>query len=94
MGHLNILQLDYEEFLEHFCYQSTASGLRELFDKIDKDKSGTLTKDEIINAIKADDELAFQAANISKLLVTWCKEEKGKINYQEFANIVANQGRK
>lgn len=87
-------KLDYEEFLEHFSYQSTANGLRELFDKIDKDKSGTLTKEEIINAIKADDELAFQAANISKLLVTWCKEETGKINYQEFANIVANQGRK
>ena len=88
------LQLDYEEFLEHFNYQSTANGLRELFDKIDKDKSGTLTKDEIVNAIKADDDLAFQAANISKLLVTWCKEQTGKINYMEFANIVANQGRK
>ena len=80
--------------MEHFNYQSTASGLRELFEKIDKDKSGTLTKGEIINAIQADDELAFQAANISKLLVTWCHEETGKINYEEFARIVANQGRK
>lgn len=86
--------MDYEEFLDHFNYQSTANGLRELFDKIDKDKSGTLTKDEILSAIQADEELAFQAANISQLLVTWCKEQTGKIDYQEFATIVANQGRK
>jgi len=44
--------VSYEEFLAHFKYNQTATLLREVFAQIDKDKSGKLSKQEIINAIK------------------------------------------
>lgn len=88
------LQISYEEFLAHFHYNQTATLLRDLFNRIDKDKSGFLTKNEIIDAIKADEELAFKAANLSQMLITFTKDKMDKINYEEFAKIVANQAKK
>ncbi|XP_060599280.1 calmodulin-A-like [Ruditapes philippinarum] len=87
-------QVSYEEFLQVFHYNQTATLLRELFNNIDKDKSGFLTKKEIIDAIKADEELSFKAANLSQLLITFSKDKMDKINYEEFAKIVANQAKK
>ena len=86
--------MSYEEFLAHFNYNQTATLLQELFAKIDADKSGTLTKTEIMNAIKSDEELAFKAVNLSEILITFSKGQTDKINYTEFARIVANQCKK
>ena len=71
-----------------------ATLLRDLFNKIDADKSGFLSKKEIVEAIKADDELAFKAANLSELLISFTKDKADKINYEEFARVVARQARK
>ncbi|WAR10846.1 CALL3-like protein [Mya arenaria] len=87
-------KISYEEFLSHFRYQQTATLLRELFTRIDKDGSGRLTKQEIVNAIKADEELAFQAANLSQLLISFTRENTDNIDYQQFARIVAAQAKK
>lgn len=87
-------KISYEEFLEHFHYDKTAILLRELFNKIDTDKSGFLTKKEIVAAIKADEELSMNATKLSQLLIAFSKEVSDKINYEEFASLVAQQAKK
>lgn len=91
---LSLFQISYEEFLAHFRYNQQATLLRELFARIDTDKSGFLTKNEIIEAIKADEELNFTAVNLSQLLITFSKDKTDKIDYNEFARIVASQAKK
>ncbi|KAL4217061.1 hypothetical protein ACF0H5_023517 [Mactra antiquata] len=87
-------KISYEEFLAHFNYNQTATLLRDLFNRIDTDKTGFLSKQNILDAIKADDELSFKAANLSQLLIIFSKEKTDKIDYAGFANAVANQAKK
>ncbi|KAH3708322.1 uncharacterized protein LOC127857857 [Dreissena polymorpha] len=87
-------KISFEEFLVHFRYQQTASYLRDLFARIDKDKSGFLTKAEIIDAIKADEELSCKAGNLAELLINFTRDQSDKIDYEQFAKIVASQARK
>lgn len=89
-----LFQISYEEFLAHFRFNQTATLLLELFQRIDTDKSGFLSKNEILAAIKADEELDFTAVNLSTLLIAFSKDQKDKIDYKEFARIVATQALK
>lgn len=79
--------LDYEEFLRVFGVQQTATVMHQVFERLDKDKSGFLTKDEIIDAIQNETELKLRAAKISDLLVAWHKDKDQKINYEEFVQV-------
>ena len=80
-------KLDYEEFLAVFGIQQTGHFMEVAFKKIDTDGSGFLTKEELVNAIRADDELSIQADKISALLNAWCKDDDKKITYQEFVKV-------
>ena len=89
-----LFQISYEEFLAHFGFSQTATLLLELFERIDADKSGFLTKSEILAAIKADAELDFTAVNLSELLISFSKDSTDKLDYKEFARIVGRQALK
>ncbi|KAK7507170.1 hypothetical protein BaRGS_00001105 [Batillaria attramentaria] len=79
--------LDYEEFLRVFGVQQTATVMHQVFQELDKDQSGFLTKDELINAIQSESELKLRAAKISDLLVAWHKDKDKKIDYNEFVQV-------
>ncbi|XP_060086118.1 calmodulin-like [Ylistrum balloti] len=78
-------KISYDEFLDIWGKRQTSSVLRITFDKLDKDKSGTLTKDEMLAGIKSDEELSIQATTISSLLVKWCKGTS--VSYEEFCRF-------
>ena len=79
--------VDYEEFLRVFGVQSTATVMFDVFTKLDKDGSGYLTKEEILEAVKAEHELKLRAAKISDLLIAWHKDADKKIDYNEFVQV-------
>ena len=56
--------------------------MKALFKKLDKDCSGTLSKEEIIAGITSEPELCLRASRIKNLLETWCTAEE--MNYDEF----------
>ncbi|KAL5005997.1 hypothetical protein ScPMuIL_017155 [Solemya velum] len=79
-------KVNYEEFLVVFGYRKTGSVLRDVFVTLDKDKSGFLTKEELIAGIQSDRELDLKAPKIAQLLIHWCKDTK-RINYDEFVRL-------
>ncbi|XP_041374455.1 calcium-dependent protein kinase 22-like [Gigantopelta aegis] len=80
-------KLDYEEFLAVFGIQQVGHAMEVAFKLIDTDGSGFLTKEELINAVRADEELGIQAEKISALLNAWCKDDDKKITYKEFVKV-------
>lgn len=43
---------------------------------------------------QADEELSFKAGNLSELLINFTRDQSDKIDYEQFAKIVASQARK
>ncbi|XP_033728562.1 calmodulin-like [Pecten maximus] len=78
-------KISYEEFLDIWGMRQTSSVMRMTFQKLDKDNSGSLTKDEMLAGIKSDEELSIQATTISSLLVKWCKGTS--VSYEEFCRF-------
>jgi Ca2+-binding EF-hand superfamily protein len=76
--------VNYEEFLVVFGLRNTGNILQRIFDELDKDKSGFLSKEEIMAAITGEKELKLRAAKISDLLIAWHKDKDQKIHYEEF----------
>ena len=58
--------------------------MRTLFEKLDTDKSGKLSRKEILDGLKRDEELQLQAPKISEILVNWCKGKDHELDYGEF----------
>lgn len=79
-----IFQIDYEEFLQLFVKKATSNTMRSVFKQLDKDNSGTLTKQEIMAGIKSEPELNLKAPGIAELLIKWCKGNEKGLNYEEF----------
>jgi len=44
--------------------------------------------------LQADEELSFQAVNLSQLLITFSRDQSEAIDYEQFARIVAAQAKK
>ncbi|KAH9498581.1 hypothetical protein Btru_007456 [Bulinus truncatus] len=84
-------KVSYEEFLRVFGVNQEATVMRQVFVKLDADKSGYLSKDEILAAVKSEFELKLKASKISDLLCYWCKDEDKKISYEEFVNVWTKQ---
>ncbi|KAI8775840.1 uncharacterized protein LOC106050380 [Biomphalaria glabrata] len=84
-------KVSYEEFLRVFGVHQEATVMRQVFSKLDADKSGFLTKDEILAAVKSEFELKLKASKISDLLCYWCKDEDKKISYEEFVTVWTKQ---
>ncbi|OWF56566.1 Calcium-binding protein SPEC 2A [Mizuhopecten yessoensis] len=85
-------KISYDEFLDIWGMKQTSSVMRMTFQKLDKDNSGSLTKDEMLAGIKSDEELSIQAETISALLVKWCKGSS--ISYEEFCRFYENAVKK
>jgi Ca2+-binding EF-hand superfamily protein len=82
-----MLQVNYEEFLRVFGVRQAALVMRRVFDTLDKDRSKTLTKDEIMNGVKAENELNLQADKIAAILIRFCKDGRTSLNYEEFVTM-------
>lgn len=82
----------YEEFLDIWGMKQTSSVMRMAFKQLDKDNSGSLTKDEMLAGIKSDDQLSIQATTISNLLVKWCKGTT--VSYEEFCRFYESAAKK
>ncbi|XP_048778340.2 16 kDa calcium-binding protein-like [Ostrea edulis] len=61
--------------------------LRRAFRKLDKDGSGFLTRDEILDAASNEAEINVSADKISDMLIYLVKDNDKKIDYEEFLNI-------
>lgn len=79
--------MDYEEFLQVFGVHLASIVMQEVFSKLDTDHSGFLTKEEILDAVKAERELKLHADKIADLLIYWCKDQDKKIHYEEFVQV-------
>ena len=62
--------------------------IMEAFTNVDKDKSGKISKDELIVALKAEKS---QEKEIEKLIKQVDKNNDGKIDYNEFLALMQNQ---
>ncbi|XP_076459202.1 16 kDa calcium-binding protein-like [Babylonia areolata] len=76
--------VDYEEFLRVMGMEEEVTVMSYVFNKLDKDNSGFLTKDELMAAIHNESELKLRAAKISDLLVACHKDADQKLDYKEF----------
>ncbi|CAG5119198.1 unnamed protein product, partial [Candidula unifasciata] len=84
-------KVSYEEFLYVFGVESAATVMKQVFAKLDTDGSGFLTKEEILEAVKAESELKLKADKIADLLIYWCKDQDKKISYNEFVDVWLKQ---
>ena len=81
-------KIDYTEFLASTLQKKNYlknERLFEAFCMFDKDNSGTITKDEIINALKAEKS---QEKEIEKYINAVDKNGDGKIDYKEFLELM------
>jgi len=87
-------KVSYEEFLYVFGVEATAVELRRVFTVLDKDGSGLLSRDEILEAVRADFELKLAAEKISDLLILYSSKYKAadkSISYDEFVTVWLKQ---
>lgn len=77
-------KINYDEFLDIWGKRSTCDVLREVFKRLDKDNSGTLSKKEILDGIKSDAELKLCGDKIANMLITWCKGSENDLRYEDF----------
>ncbi|XP_050418163.2 calmodulin-like protein 5 [Patella vulgata] len=85
-------KISFDEFLHVFGIEAASAHMREVFKKIDKDNSGFLSKQEIIDSIAADSELNLKAKKISPLLIHFSKNKgTDKINYDEFITLYTTE---
>lgn len=84
------LQINYDEFLDIWGRRSTGELLRDIFKRLDADKSGNLSKEEIINGIQSDEELKLCAPKLANMLVTWCQGASKNLKYDEFIRAYEN----
>ncbi|CAL1543621.1 unnamed protein product [Lymnaea stagnalis] len=87
-------KVSYEEFLRVFGVQQEATVMRQIFSKLDADKSGFLSKEEILESVKSEFELKLKASKIADLLCYWCKDADKKISYEEFVQVWLKQEEK
>ena len=84
-------KIDYTEFLASTLEKKSYlknERLFETFSMFDKDNSGTITKEEIINAIKAEKN---QEKEIEKYINAVDKNGDGKIDYKEFLELMRSE---
>jgi Ca2+-binding EF-hand superfamily protein len=79
-----MFQINYDEFLDIWGKRSTGDVLRDIFKRLDTDKSGTLSKQEILDGIKSDAELKLCGDKLAAMLITWCKDSAKNLKYDEF----------
>lgn len=78
--------IDYEEFVAATMnlYKLENENLLKAFQKFDADNSGYITKDELVTALKdREDEL-----DIEQILAEVDKDNDGKIDYEEFRDMM------
>lgn len=61
--------------------------MRRAFKKLDKDGSGFLTRDEILDAASNDAELDVSAEKISDMLIYLVKDDDKKVDILKFTNV-------
>jgi calcium-dependent protein kinase len=84
-------KIDYSEFIAGTLQRANyykSDRLMEAFTNFDKDKSGKISKDELIVALKAEKS---QEKEIEKLIKQVDKNNDGKIDYNEFLALMQNQ---
>jgi len=84
-------KIDYSEFIAGTLQRANyykSDRLMEAFTNFDKDKSGKISKDELIVALKAEKS---QEKEIEKLLKQVDKNNDRKIDYNEFLALMQNQ---
>ena len=84
-------KIDYSEFIAGTLQKANyykSDRLLEAFNNFDKDKSGKISKDELILALKAEKS---QEKEIEKFIKQVDKNNDGKIDYNEFLALMQNQ---
>lgn len=77
-------KIAYDEFLRILNFDESASVLNQIFRRLDKDGSGSLTLDEINAAIAAEGELQKMRPRLVQLVKQQGGDPSKKINYHEF----------
>lgn len=80
-------KLDYEEFLLVFREKTEIGELRKIFSQLDKDGSGSLTKDEIIKQLNENEELQLSKRRLIEQLQHLKTDADGKISSEEFIKV-------
>ena len=79
---------DFEDFLRVFISTQDAemvSDVRALFDRIDKDRSGEVDKDELQEFLRAS---GLKDANVDAMMACVDSDKSGKIDFEEFRKLV------
>lgn len=70
---------------------STAEALRELFDDIDHDKSGTISVSELGSAIQRIESRTPSEADIREIMATVDTDNSGMIDFEEFVKMMGTR---
>jgi len=84
-------KIDYTEFIAATVQESNYNKKEKIFETFsmfDKDNSGFITKDEILNALKAQKS---QEKEIEKYIQDVDKNGDGKIDYKEFVELMGSE---
>ena len=68
------------------------SAIRKEFEKFDADKSGFITRDELVNVIKDRTGISVSEKRIDRLMKECDANGDDKINYEEFVTIMTKSG--
>lgn len=94
--HFNYLCITWKVFfiskrkqhsLRTFFFHCRQIVLRRAFKKLDKDGSGFLTRDEILDAASNEAELDVSAEKISDMLIYLVKDDDKKVDFLKFSNV-------